>query len=114
MLSNSVPIINIVLSDGQLAKMPDWLAAPYVRSLRRLPTAKTMQLESHHVGFPELLSFNIYGHTRYWRVLLMYNGIVDWYTGMVPGMSINIPELTDVEALYAVTPNSKIGQQVTL
>ena len=114
MLSHSVPITTVVLPNGQPALMPDWLAASYVRKLRGLPTVKTLQVESHHVGFPELLSFSIYGHVRYWRVLLMYNGIVDWYAGMIPGMDIKVPELTDVESLYAVTPNSKIGQQVTL
>lgn len=113
-LSDSVPILTVKLPNGAAAKMPDWLAAPYVRRLRSLIAVKTIVLESQYVGFPELLSYKIYGNTNFWRILLMYNGISDWYDGMRTGMHLQIPDLTDVEALYAAVQDSKIGQTVTL
>ena len=114
MLSNSVPTITVKLPNGQPAKLSDWLAAPYVRRLRHLESVKTVVLESQYVGFPELLSFKIYGNTKFWRILLMYNGICDWYEGMVVGMTLRVPDLTDIETLYAATETSETGRTVTL
>lgn len=47
----------------------------------------------------DLVSFNIYGDTQYWWILMLYNSIFDT-SDVVSGIIIKYPSLRDLEDLF--------------
>lgn len=50
-------------------------------------------------GKPDLLSYKIYGSTRYWWILMVYNAILD-NSDIINGLIVKYPSLDDIEDLY--------------
>ena len=50
-------------------------------------------------GHPELVSYDIYGDTQYWWVIMLYNDILD-PSDIVNGMVIRYPSKDQLEELY--------------
>jgi hypothetical protein len=48
---------------------------------------------------PDLISFEIYGETMYWWILLIYNNIVN-FEDLIEGYRVDYPSITDIEELY--------------
>lgn len=48
---------------------------------------------------PDLLSYNIYGDTQYWWILLMYNNIID-YSKIKTGDKILFFSISSLEGIY--------------
>lgn len=48
---------------------------------------------------PDLLSYNIYGGTQYWWILMVYNTLLS-PNQLVPGLRIAYPSMDDIEQLY--------------
>lgn len=59
---------------------------------------------------PELLSYNIYGDTQYWWILMWYNNILN-INDLVSGTLINYPSRTSIEDLYISASTSKKAMQ---
>lgn len=74
-----------------------------------------MKLESsgnrvivNEVQRPDLLSYNIYGSTQYWWILMEYNKLTD-PSDLVAGLTINYPTLSQLEELYLILNTQSIG-----
>ena len=48
---------------------------------------------------PDLLSYNLYGDTQYWWVLMWYNSLLS-INDLVNGLVISYPSLSSLENLY--------------
>ena len=48
---------------------------------------------------PDILSYDLYGTTEYWWILMWYNSIVN-ISDLVSGVQINFPSKTSIENLY--------------
>ena len=70
----------------------------FLYALPKLPTVNfyTVTLEA---GRPDLLSYNIYGSTQYWWILMYYNHMIK-PQDIKTGMSIRYPAFGDIEQLY--------------
>lgn len=75
----------------------DYLGASYVN----LQDAPIDSFENHLVSqdeqfMPDLISFNAYGSEEYWRLICLYNGIIDPTVDLVMGLQIRIPDLSSM------------------
>ena len=102
MRSQYIPIANVVSTvPYQKEIAPDFLNASYIPAIFQLPTSKTIVLSAKYVGYPDLLSYDVYGTVDYWWILCMMNGIVDIYTDMTAGMTWNIPAMADIQGMLS-------------
>ena len=60
------------------------------------------------VNRPDLLSYNLYGDTQYWWIILWYNNMVK-PQDLKAGIVIKYPSLSNVEQLYM---NASLQQKV--
>ncbi len=51
---------------------------------------------------PDLLSYNLYGDTQYWWIILWYNYLAK-PTDLTVGLQINYPSLNSIQQLYTNT-----------
>ena len=89
----------------------DCLTSFFITNIKSLSVAGTytVQLEA---GRPDLLSYYIYEDTQYWWILMWYNGLTA-LNEIVPGMTIDYPSLSSIEALYTrASINSKTVQVI--
>lgn len=76
----------------------DVLDSTLIDQLYSMPSAGTytIRLEPSR---PDLLSYNLYGDTQYWWVLMMYNNL-QTPDELVLGMDISYFSLGDLETIY--------------
>lgn len=74
----------------------------------------TYTVTKKDIGRIATISFNVYGTTTLWRVLLEYNGIHDPLSELVPGVVLEIPDKAQaISYLTSVSSSSNIGSSVS-
>lgn len=58
------------------------------------------------------IAFSVYGDRDYWWVLGVYNGILDPIGGVYPGLTLQIPNLSKVNALLSSTTINQLLEVV--
>lgn len=76
----------------------DPLTSDFALELLDLPKIATYVIQGEEAR-PELLSYNIFGSTQYWWILLLYNRLTD-YRSIKVGDSIDVPDFDALEDLY--------------
>lgn len=76
----------------------DILDSYFIGKLLKLESTRTYTVTGKEIR-PELISYEVYGHTQYWWILMIYNDIWDELE-LVSGTVLNIPSLPDMEDLY--------------
>lgn len=87
----------------------DPLNSYFMYEIPKLPTIgyHTVRTEEHR---PDMLSFNIYGDTQYWWVLMWYNHMMKPQDIKV-GVQVRYPSLSSLEQLYLnASLYQKVGQ----
>lgn len=51
------------------------------------------------IGRPDMLSYNLYGDTQYWWILMWYNNMLK-PQDLTSGITIKYPTLSNIEQLY--------------
>lgn len=70
----------------------------FLEALVRIPYSGVITVTTQERR-PDLLSYDIYGSTQYWWILMMYNGISS-INDIKTGNSLNFPSLENLENLY--------------
>jgi hypothetical protein len=70
---------------------------------------KTHIVQAHEEGRPELISFNEYGTTELWWIILQVNGI-NSAMDVTPGQNLSIPSVVQVESYFQLIANMEKGQ----
>lgn len=88
---------------GGTTKNPrlNYLSAKYLNMRRLLPAMDTYIVTSADVANLPGIAYNVYRDKDYWWVIGLYNGIIFPDTDLVPGMVLQLPSLTDINALLA-------------
>lgn len=76
----------------------DILNSYFVAKLKQLPVAgeRVVQAEENRA---DLLSYNIYGDTQYWWIIMMYNNILDM-EDITTGLVVTYPSIDSLEDLF--------------
>lgn len=79
-----------------------------------LNKASTYTVTKKDIGRIATISYNVYGTTTLWRVILEYNGIHDPLSELVPGVVLEIPDKAQAIAyLTSALSSSNIGSSVS-
>lgn len=70
----------------------------FVKKLTELSYSGTITVTSQ-VHKPDLLSYDIYGETTYWWILMLYNGLKSPLE-LEAGLNIRFPSLSSLENIY--------------
>ena len=87
----------------------DALTSYFALHLKDLPYIGERVVQAE-VKRPDLLSYNIYGSTQYWWILMWYNDILS-INDLTLGTKIKYPSYSDIEALYVQTSTQKKAQR---
>jgi hypothetical protein len=79
----------------------NYLAAKYKNIKHLLPAVNTYVVTASDVANLPGIAFNVYRDRDYWWVIGFYNGIIFPETDLVPGMVLQLPSLSDINALLA-------------
>lgn len=79
----------------------NYLAAKYKNIKHLLPAANTYVVTAADVANLPGIAYNVYRDKDYWWVIGLYNGIIFPETDLVPGMVLQLPALSDINALLA-------------
>lgn len=60
------------------------------------------------------ISFNVYGTTDLWHVILSFNGLSDPLNDLYPGLVLNIPNKSDVLALLSQVQSTNTVTRSTI
>ena len=85
----------------------DCLSSYFLSEIPKLPLSGNYTLRAEEER-PDLLSYNIYGDTQYWWILLWYNNMLKPQDLKV-GTIIKYPSLSSIEQLYM---NASLYQKV--
>lgn len=66
--------------------------------VKNIPYSGVLTVTSQ-AGRPDLVSYDIYGSTQYWWVIMLYNDISS-PQDLVVGMPISFPSISSLENLY--------------
>ena len=105
-----IPVVNV-----KGVAVLDWLDSGYTQLFRQ-----GFSYVSHMIGqdeefAPDLISYNAYGATEYWWIIMQFNSIQFPLTQLQAGTIINIPDLNQViEFLTANNPNSPSTTQTVI
>lgn len=66
--------------------------------LKKLPYAGAVAVTTQE-NRPDLLSYDIYGSTQYWWILMLYNDYLS-PTELTSGALVKYPSLNDLENIY--------------
>lgn len=69
-----------------------------LENIRTLSQVGIMKITAEQYR-PDMLSYNLYGITDYWWILMWYNSIVN-ISDLVSGVEIRYPSQVDIENLY--------------
>jgi hypothetical protein len=83
----------------------DPLTSFYAENIKRLPYVGEYTVIKE-VKRPDLLSYNIYGSTQYWWILLLYNDL-SGVNDLVAGAQIRYPSHSTIEELYVLCSTIK-------
>lgn len=67
--------------------------------IKYLPLAGKFKVSEREAKRPDLISYEVYGNTQFWWLIMMYNGIID-FTKIAEGAEVVYPSLADIESLY--------------
>jgi len=76
----------------------DPLTSSFLKDLKSLKSFGTWIIQSEEKR-SDVLSYKIYGDTQFWWAILFYNDLTE-NDDLETGMSIQYPNLTDLEDLY--------------
>jgi len=77
----------------------DVIPSYFLQRLRNLPVKGYLTITPDLEFRPDLLSYNLYGETQYWWLLLFYNDLIS-FEDLVSGLEIKYFDLVDLESLY--------------
>jgi hypothetical protein len=103
-MSTLVDLKRITYMDvGGSVKNPrlNYLSAKYKNIRHLLPAVNTYVVTSSDVANLPGIAFNVYRDKDYWWVIGLYNGIIFPEKDLVPGMVLQLPSLSDINALLA-------------
>lgn len=66
--------------------------------VKKLPYSGALAVTTQ-VNRPDLISYDIYGHTQYWWLLMLYNDYTSPYD-LTSGALVKYPNLNSIENLY--------------
>lgn len=78
-----------------------YLSAKYKNIRFFLPPVNTYVVTSADVANLPGIAFNVYRDKDYWWVIGLYNGIIFPERDLKPGMVLQLPALSDINALLA-------------
>ncbi len=58
---------------------------------------------------PSLVSYNIYGSTDYWWIIMIYNNIFS-FDDIILGLELQYPSIEDLEDLYFELKSKSLGR----
>lgn len=76
----------------------DPLTSNILFEIKNLPVGGRYTIRGEE-GRPDLLSYNIYGDTQYWWILMLYNGFND-ISEILSGNEMQFPLVQDLESYY--------------
>lgn len=76
----------------------DPLTSYFLYELKNIPYTEELTIISEDKR-PDLLSYNLYGTTQYWWIIMLYNNILS-INDLVPGLRIKKPSLSAIESFY--------------
>lgn len=76
----------------------DILTSYFINELQKLPVNGIFQVTSEF-NRPDLASTKIYGLTKYWWLILLYNNLSSPWE-LVIGLELSYPSINDIENLY--------------
>jgi len=77
----------------------DVVTSLFFEQLSTLPPSKFITLDAKYEHRPDLLSYDEYGDTQYWYLIMVYNNIID-IDNFVAGIKLKLFSLEDLEILY--------------
>lgn len=70
----------------------------FIKKLTSLPYSGAITVTTQAYK-PDLLSYDIYGETDYWWIILLYNGLLS-PLDLEPGLNVRFPSLGSLENIY--------------
>jgi hypothetical protein len=88
-----------------MAKFMEWvndnhdpITSNLFEDIRKIQSGGSYTIQGEN-GRPDLVSYEIYGDTQYWWILLVYNSLTTFNT-FTNGEAINFPSLSALEDYY--------------
>lgn len=81
----------------------------FLMALKELSPSGAYVTLAHEEYNPALVSWNIYGSTQYWWLLMYYNDIID-IEEVVAGLTLKYPSIDALEDLYFQLNSVASGQ----
>jgi hypothetical protein len=84
--------------------------------LNRVPLSTVSYVVKQDEEFrPDLVALSCYGDITWWPILQFYNGVINPLTELVTGFTLQVPNATEVEALFkqgSIDTGSTVLQEV--
>lgn len=77
----------------------DCLNSYMLYALPKLPAVGEYKITPADVNRPDMLSYNLYGGTQYWWIIMQYNSL-SHPSDLKLGLKIKFPSLGTIEQLY--------------
>ena len=100
------------LSAGVSPKTLSYLSAKYLNIRYIVPARDTFVVTQAYVANAPGIAFDYYGSQDYWWVVCLFNGILDPIEDFVPGLALQLPSLTDINAFLSLKETE--GQDLTV
>jgi hypothetical protein len=104
------------LTVGGTTKNPyrDYLSPKYLNIKYLLPASKSYIVDASDQANAPGIAFKFYGSVDYWWVVCMYNGILDPITEFKPGLVLQLPSLSSVNAFLSAQDTQQLNAPVTI
>lgn len=101
-------------SDPNNPNSLDYLSAKYKNIGQILPASQTLIITQKYVANPFGIAFDVYGNRDYWWLVCLFAGVLNPITDFINGMVIQLPSLSDLNALLNSQTTADLGANVTL
>lgn len=81
--------------------VPNYLSAKYKNIKFLLPAKDSYVLSQSDAANLPGLAKKLLGDVGYWWIIALYNGILDPVTDLTPGRTLQLPSVTDINALLS-------------
>lgn len=104
--SKYLPIGVAKFPDGTIQGTPDYMRASYINLHQNVTNFTQFLLSQDLEGRPDLLSYRFYGDATLWWAICLYNGIINPFKELIPGMVIKIPDYAEMMAFLNTSSSS--------
>lgn len=91
----------------------NYLSAKYKNIRFNLKASQSFTLTNQDIANAPGIAFSVYGDVGYWWVICMFNGVISPIEDLVPGATLQLPSLSDLNA-YLTSQDQSLINTITI